>query len=92
MIFLGGGKEKRGLVKGKQGSVQTAPHVQLLWGAKSISDKSRNENTISCYRTVLTRIRERCAMSLELPPLVRSGIFLFFSPPFFAVFSAPSPR
>ena len=29
MIFLGA-KEKRGLMKGKQGSVKTAPHVQLL--------------------------------------------------------------
>ena len=27
-----------------------------------------------------TRIIELCAMSLELPPLVRSGVFLFSSP------------
>jgi len=28
--------------------------------------------------TVKTEIKEPCAMSLELPPLVRSGVFLFF--------------
>ena len=28
--------------------------------------------------TVESRIIEQCAMSLELPPLVRSGVFLFF--------------
>ena len=28
---------------------------------------------------ILTRMREWCAMSLELPPLVRSGIFCFFT-------------
>jgi len=28
--------------------------------------------------TVLTRIRERCARTSELPLLVRSGVFFFF--------------
>jgi len=28
--------------------------------------------------TVESRIIEKCAMSLELPSLVRSGVFLFF--------------
>ena len=28
--------------------------------------------------TVKTQIKEPCAMSLELPPLVRSGVFCFF--------------
>jgi len=53
MIFLGA-KEKRGLVKGKQGSVKTEPHVQLLLCAKSIPKKSREarETTVIYYRTI----------------------------------------
>ena len=32
----------------------------------------------SNYDTVKTQIKEPCAMSLELPPLVRSGVFCSF--------------
>jgi len=38
------------------------------------------------HNTVLTWIRERCAMSLELPPSSKVWYFFVFSPPFFYVF------
>ena len=36
------------------------------------------DNIFQDLNTVKTQVIGRCAMSLELPPLVRSGVFLFF--------------
>jgi len=36
------------------------------------------QQSSQCSSTVKSRIIGLCAMSLELPPLVRSGVFLFF--------------
>ena len=53
--------------------------LSYAWWPRScciITDHSNNANFE--WTTVKSRIIEQCAMSLELPPLVRSGVFLFF--------------
>jgi len=40
--------------------------------------KERGVRGVAERGTVLTRIRERCARTSELPLLVRSGVFFFF--------------
>jgi len=37
-----------------------------------------NQVPFNSHSTVKTEIKEPCAMSLELPPLVRSGVFFVF--------------
>jgi len=50
-------------------------------------NKTLRVNYSRGFITVLTRIRERCAMSPESPPLVSSRIYSFFYPFFLLYFS-----
>jgi len=61
---------------------QTSASLTAIQTAKEVSGEYGEQHHFQHHAyTVKTRIIEPCAMSLELPPLVRSGVFCFFYGP-----------
>ena len=61
-------------------TMPNTPPFSKIFMEEKFHKSEKNAICLACgtWPTVKTQIREPCAMSLELPPPVRSGVFCFF--------------